>query len=831
MTDSYLGDNQNNSIEFDWKDSAYSFTKPVRYYKSNDPYYWEIDNIPIKQLEENILWLRDQFSSFEISGVSRSQFTELKPTATGSRQITVQPGKFMGRVNDAYNKGITTMEKLVYESLDPAQPRKNRFTVTTNLLTRLAGEVIGDPIYNNGLYDHLQHHDVSPYGSPSIAWRNVGPQTIQDIPKNKLARWRQGATSTTDIDRLNQQAVEFTRRWGGVARTSLVNVKNPLVIDVPPFNPADYSNKINFTPTVRFDLLFVYTHPVDAESTTIAKPSGSGPTVITEPRLGIVKGAGVVSLKGLGAFTNYNSKTSAAGFFTGETFTNNIGNTEALFEGSESINPESSNYQIGAPISDLAQSDSGLSNKFGNFPSPDDLMNLAPLIQEDMENSFSLIGQSVLPLAYIMVRKNATEVLSTDVIDIRPFFRTTELAYNERSGIAAAFPPLSLANPAVGKTELNTAVLKAVTSVKEYVDVAVANAGSGGGGAQPDTDTSGVAAPTVRGSVITNGTICGGTRWGVEGAILGLAARYDLFGTSAGQDIGPIVDENKAIQVLQKAGLTGLNDLPRYPGWDLGGWTQAGANQGVGTYVNDYLNDAVLYGKDRKQPAWFGNLEEGDEKNYLAAITDVSPEVYQDAQNEYTNTTYNYYYDSQKLVRFVRKRIDVQLPDTSYVDFDVTASLLNCFIAGSIFSYETNAEAAANIIIEKLGINGTTASFSISVAIPRSTVHAEPILAPNSPTSVRNYRRNHVGVILPQMYGIHDGSNTYQDRDRMTYNLAAAGSLADRTYYTKGIASSALPGPSYVVYPTVSFTVFGYKSVRPGNIIYNTDTVTATTIT
>ena len=39
------------------------FSQPIRYYKANDPYYYEVDNIPIRQLEENVLWVRDQIDS------------------------------------------------------------------------------------------------------------------------------------------------------------------------------------------------------------------------------------------------------------------------------------------------------------------------------------------------------------------------------------------------------------------------------------------------------------------------------------------------------------------------------------------------------------------------------------------------------------------------------------------------------------------------------------------------------------------------------------------------------------------------------------------------
>ena len=40
--------------------TSYTFTQPIRYYKANDPYYYEVDNIPLRQLEENILFVKDK---------------------------------------------------------------------------------------------------------------------------------------------------------------------------------------------------------------------------------------------------------------------------------------------------------------------------------------------------------------------------------------------------------------------------------------------------------------------------------------------------------------------------------------------------------------------------------------------------------------------------------------------------------------------------------------------------------------------------------------------------------------------------------------------------
>ena len=38
----------------DFTNSPFIFTAPVRKYKANDPYYWEIDNIPIQQLKKKL---------------------------------------------------------------------------------------------------------------------------------------------------------------------------------------------------------------------------------------------------------------------------------------------------------------------------------------------------------------------------------------------------------------------------------------------------------------------------------------------------------------------------------------------------------------------------------------------------------------------------------------------------------------------------------------------------------------------------------------------------------------------------------------------------------
>ena len=90
-----------------YKDSVYRFTDPVRYFKANDPYFFEVDNIPLKQLQENCLWLKDQLAKEvdQYLNVKRGNIDELKPYANGAdRVVRVKPGRFTARMNDVVNR-------------------------------------------------------------------------------------------------------------------------------------------------------------------------------------------------------------------------------------------------------------------------------------------------------------------------------------------------------------------------------------------------------------------------------------------------------------------------------------------------------------------------------------------------------------------------------------------------------------------------------------------------------------------------------------------------------------------------------------------------------
>lgn len=850
-----FGQNQIDSEKIQWKDSMYRFTEPVRYFKSNDPYYWEVDNIPIKQLEENVLWLKEQLStagSFELSGIGRKDFLELKPVTDGStRKVQVLPGKFLARINDAYFKGIGSITKENPGTLGTLEflEKRYKFNITTSVLKKIVGDLLGSPLYCNGLYDHLQHHAVSRVSSNTlIDWNNISIPSLNtkagilNIPKNKLALWRQASTSTNSgsaASDLQQLSVDLTRAWGGTARTALVNVTEPLEITIPDFDQDDYMNKTSFTPRVRFDLLFVYSHPADAESTTIAAANGENPTTITTPQLGIVKGAGVVKIKGTGMFSNYDSRDSNSDtFFSDGLYQDNINNQNNYFTAEDGLDDEN-NYQIISPMSDNNQTNFGAGGVFGNLPSPDDLMNLAPLLQEGLSDSFSLVGQTVLPIAYVIVREGQLAILEDDIIDIRPFFRTAELAYNERAGVAAANPPLSFANPAVGKHELSDSIQKSSNHVLNRVFALETLVGSfdhtGGGDGDPTT-------PIVGNSIfITKGAVLGGTKYGVEGALLHLQAQFG--------GVQPETTTEGLVDILRKRHLPGLTELPILPGWDVAQWCKD-VGSDAGAKRNDRINSSIRLGNQ----FW---KHTGDGSTILNQH--VSP-VLDNNQNwtargapddTYAGNQQNasFGYADYDLIYYLKKRMSVSLP-ANVKDYEVRCNFVSCIPAtgaGVGPGWHSGPRSTNNyggIFVEKHQVSGDKAEFTIFV--PFSPGIQNMVNESNHWANMRQIEGSNHGQLPPPPHNSVPFSNQEPggiEEKRIADSWSAfrvVSNLGDMDRYGNRwdwqsnphgtnsgnntmdyINPQTLP-PMMVTYPTVEFSITGYTNEYSANYISDT---------
>ena len=492
---------------FDFTNSQYRFTSPIRYFKANDPIYYEVDNIPLKQLHENDLWLKDQVVGLKSStegGVDREGINELRPYVTGSDNVVkVKPGRFTARINDAYSiTPLQVIEKVVGTSASDyniwtaaslsdqgistvIQSFKQAVAINLNgLVERAFTRPAYIPDYADTRYTSQQAPSITlingteqDTGQPpypmvgAVLWNNFNDSRNSQIPGTAYRITQYDTFQTTiGFSRMGSAETAFIKRWRGVARTAVVDVAEELTIEIPRFNDEDYFyyNEQGVKTYLdqasqRIDLLFIYSKPVDASSTTIAKYVNGAATTITRPQLGIVYGAGLgVNFK---QFANRIQEVLDANGIN-----KNFPSTD------DSTLPDGTIKMLSHFGDELGQNTgftiSGTTIR-GSFPAPDDLMNLSPLLDEDLDSgSVSLIGQSVLPVAYVVVKKAANInsegafiISSEDLIDIRPFFRTTELSYNERAGIAAAVPSLSIANPVVTQAELDFELKKVRTDI------------------------------------------------------------------------------------------------------------------------------------------------------------------------------------------------------------------------------------------------------------------------------------------------------------------------------------------------------------------------------
>lgn len=466
-------------------ESVYKFTDPIRYFKANDPYYFEVDNIPLKQLQENCNWLKDQLGKVSQEGISevlRSDIQELKPYAVGGdRLVRVKPGRYTARVNDASIKEplsfltqIAGQEVATLNSYS-AQVPNNVNLVLSNTLDKFKSSLAENSLGLNGLesrlftwpvingdaplngsgvildtdsnyvnYSQDQQTGLLAGNLPTVISEAIVWARNSNINSFTLFTGEAGTIQGSDgFALLPLLESHFIKYWRGVARTAVVDIPQELSVEVPAFDESDFSyidengNTVDVTGVEsRIDLVFIYTKPVDTSSTTILKPSGK--EVITKPQLGIIQGAGIRVTDLSSSDPKYGTQSY-------------VGDTHKILASPG----DASNENIGF--------DTSTGSVRGTFPSPDDLLNLAPLLSEKLEDeAIELVGQSILPLAYVFVQNTGTPLTTgafpvqpTDVIDIRPFFRTAELTYNERAGIAGAMPQLSLANPAVGKAHLD----------------------------------------------------------------------------------------------------------------------------------------------------------------------------------------------------------------------------------------------------------------------------------------------------------------------------------------------------------------------------------------
>ena len=371
--------------------------RKIRFYQPNDPYYWEVDNLPLTDLLDNDLILEERLKTLEDS------------LSAGDSDGTLGGGGGGGGTaggGDAILSG----------------------TISLGSITDLKGfsePFTGNPGRHGKVFVNPGKF-VARVQLPATRQNGSGMMRDHCTYFNNEDIYGAGGLDSTDS---NTQ--DFVRESRGVARTALIEFLSTAGgaargIDIPSFDDSDFNGG---DPTLeRLDLVYIRGEkPLDCQGDAATTPSDYVQNALPQARLGIIKGAYFRTVPVGGTNSN------------GPRFTDGVDRT--------------SGRTIGMANADMPV-DTLLPN-FGTVPMPDDLVNFAWHRNYDTQTQDLSIQQLAtkqieyqagfaIPVAYVRVPRSYREGDAIDplnVIDIRPFIRSTELDYNERAAIAAAVAP------------------------------------------------------------------------------------------------------------------------------------------------------------------------------------------------------------------------------------------------------------------------------------------------------------------------------------------------------------------------------------------------------
>lgn len=755
-----------------YADSVFRYTNPVRYYKQNDPVFADVLNIPLKQLQENNNWLKDQFESLTASTLSefqREDFAELKPYVNGTDNVVrVKPGKFSARINDGYSiTPLQFIEQLTGQNLAEINQWEAKTILDASIKAvadKFKTYTSNNALGMNGLFERS-------FTFPVVTSDSIWDSALSFFSQTKNNSYLWLRDSNVSGITIGQSAVdnqslgfailstaepEFIRRWRGVTRLSVVSVEEELSVEIPEFDENDFyyynesGAKVLIDANQRIDLVFIYSKPIDQPSAAISVFDSLTPRTITKPVLGIVKGAGVgIDLKSNAAVTQ---KTVDA-------------------DGNRLILPNAS---------DELKTNTGIGLIKGSFPAPDDLINLAPLLLENLaEDHPALVGQTGLPVAYVVVDKvpqlnsaNVQVISSSKLIDIRPFFRTAELTYNERSGIAAAVPQVSLANPVATEAYVDSSVRKLF---QDYT-TKLGQTSTNGTVSQPTTQSG----PRIVGT----GYIKGGTRFGVE-SVLADFVRINYNITDSAQ---------LAQQVKSRYGYPTAIQMSEYPDWDISEWCKLGNFASKGAGPNDYINFHLFgpsFNGEAKIPyaANYNASEDGSKIKTLG--TDRVDGQAASPTNVLSNSDGTK--KGQNCVYFVKKTIRIDRSQIQWAsDYHVNVQLWNCApLSCRVAGYgggSIKAAGTASIWVDK-----RQDEFTVFV----SWVAADQFGANNSAA----------GEPIDSQYRPDLARN---EGDRFAGFSVISNDIVNSNYIHKTVDGEI--GAGAAIYPTVTFQIIGIPS-------------------
>ena len=383
---------------------AQRITEDIRFYLPADPYYYQVDNLPIEDLLANDIRLQSQIDEINAANrgltVGREGFTELQPFIDPGLPgtISVRSGNFIGRVqrSNYANMGGGTDGSTM------------RYRIDNGI-----AEMNGPPDFGSG---------ENPTGDYNVHNYSQFPNDL-------------GA---------------------GVGRTALITFKEES-ISIDGFNFNDFQNLRTHPPLVtpplgRIDLIGIGTMNGAMDDPYLPGNPGAdaggdiGVWARNNPNLSVVKGAGIIA--------EYNSKRVVKigeRYITIGTPQEHLNDYGRNLQGSVVPNPEFGTTPLPDDVVNVSFARSIVEN--GQI-----VNSLRELGQSNKNANF------FLPIAYVFVPQSHVEgnpIPEEHLRDIRPFFRTAELSLDERQAMVGAVIP-SLRNPFVTEKHLTKTLMEEV---------------------------------------------------------------------------------------------------------------------------------------------------------------------------------------------------------------------------------------------------------------------------------------------------------------------------------------------------------------------------------
>jgi hypothetical protein len=366
----------------------------IRFYEAGDPYYYEVDNLPLQDLLTNDKVLQTQIDdlvankSFE---VGRSGFSDLKPYVNNGSPgvVFVQAGNFVGR-----------------------SQRSSGATLDANSGYRV----------ENGLFE---------VNNPPTSYSESGGDGDYSVAHPP------SYTGYTATNEGNDGPGRF------VGRTSVFQFQGGSVsIDAFDFNDFKSPNGIS-APLARIDVIGITTVNGAMDDMHLPNQGNSASTSLErgdgEPKLAVVKGAGIL----------YDTpSTFTRELVVGERFQTfaipqeNYNTVGRDFNGVVVSNPAFQSVPGPDDVANICVSRSDISQSLTEWA-----------VNNQNKSFFLPIAYVYVPQTF----GAASPIPPGHLKDIRPFFRTAELSLQERQSIAASVEP-SVWNPVVTHKAMDGAI-------------------------------------------------------------------------------------------------------------------------------------------------------------------------------------------------------------------------------------------------------------------------------------------------------------------------------------------------------------------------------------